>query len=180
VAALVVVCGAPAVGKTTLANALSKRLQLPILSKDSLKEALMDHLGGAPEVGAAAFAVQFAIARELLGSGVGIILEGPFFADQAELVEVAGFGESVVLQLHCPLAELERRYIDRLGARHPSHRGLEAVPDLRERVKNGAYDPPPIEAPVLRVDTTDGLNPTEDEIERWVRSRLPTLREVPS
>ena len=52
----------------------------------------MDHLGGAPTVGAAAFAVQLAIARELLESGVGIILEGPFFADQAELVEVTARG----------------------------------------------------------------------------------------
>jgi hypothetical protein len=41
-----------------------------------MKEAMMDHLGGAPAVGAAAFAVQFAIARELLASGVGLILEG--------------------------------------------------------------------------------------------------------
>ena len=135
----------------------------------------MDHLGGAPAVGAAAFAVQFAIARELLASGVGIILEGPFFADQAELVEVTARGETVVLQLHCPLAELERRYIDRLGARHPSHRGFEALPDLRRRVRDGAYDPPAMRRPLLRVDTSNGLSPSEDEIENWVRGHLSNM-----
>lgn len=70
----------PAVGKTTLAKAVSTQLGLPIISKDALKEALMDHLGGSPAVGAAAFAVQFAIAHELLRARVGIILEGAFFA----------------------------------------------------------------------------------------------------
>ena len=86
---LVIVCGPPASGKTTLAGRLSRELGLPILSKDSLKEAMMDHLGGAPAVGEAAFAVQFGLARELLASGVGIILEGAFFADQSDLAEVA-------------------------------------------------------------------------------------------
>ena len=40
----------------------------------------MDHLGGAPPVGAATFAVQFAVARELLKAGVGVVLEGAFLS----------------------------------------------------------------------------------------------------
>jgi hypothetical protein len=127
-------------------------------------------------VGAAAFAVQFAIARELLSAGVGIILEGPFFSDQSELVDVAKLGAAVVLRLESPLAELERRYIDRQGERHPSHRGLEALPDLRRRVRDGAYDPPEMGCALLRVDTSHGLSPSEDEIENWVRGHLSNIR----
>ncbi len=169
---LVIVCGPPAVGKTTLAKVLSTKLGLPVLSKDSLKEAMMDQLGGAPAVGAAAFAVQFAMARELLASGVGIILEGAFFVDQEELAELAALGEAVVLRLDCPLEVLERRYIDRQGDRHPSHRGLEALPDLRQRVRNGAYDPPELDRPVLQIDTSDGFQPSEGEILRWLHQQF--------
>ena len=79
---LVIVWGPPAAGKTTLAIEVSRQLRLPVLSKDHLKEAMLDHLDGAPPVDAAAFAVQFAVARELLKAGVGVVLEGAFFRDQ--------------------------------------------------------------------------------------------------
>lgn len=171
---LVIVCGPPASGKTTLAGRLSRELGLPILSKDSLKEAMMDHLGGAPAVGEAAFAVQFGLARELLASGVGIILEGAFFADQSDLAEVAAHADAVVVQLESPLEILERRYTERVGdpSRHLSHRGLEALLDLRRRVLAGSYEPPDIGRPVLRVDTADGVKPSEQDIVRWVREHL--------
>lgn len=167
---VVIVCGPPAAGKTTLAKALSTQLGLPIISKDALKEALMDHLGGSPAVGAAAFAVQFAMAHELLRAGVGIILEGAFFADQAELADIAGLGDTVVIRLECPLGVLEKRYIDRHGSRHPSHRGLEALADLRQRVRAGSYDPPDLHRPMLRVDSSDGFNPSDAEIVRWLQA----------
>ncbi len=169
---LVIVSGPPAAGKTTLATMLSRALALPVLSKDSVKEAMMDHLGGAPTVGKAAFAVQVAVARELLTSGVGVILEGAFFGKQADFIDLAGLGDAVVLQLECQLRVLEQRYIDRQSSRHPLHRGLEALPELRERVHNGAYDLPDLGRPVLRIDTTDGLTPSEAEIVHWLREQL--------
>ena len=41
----VLVAGWPGSGKTTLATALAGELGLPLLSKDEIKEALMDGLG---------------------------------------------------------------------------------------------------------------------------------------
>jgi AAA+ superfamily predicted ATPase len=47
---LVIVCGPPAAGKTILSTTLGNQLGMPVLSKDLVKEAMMDHLGGAPAV----------------------------------------------------------------------------------------------------------------------------------
>ncbi|MGH7762092.1 MAG: AAA family ATPase [Candidatus Dormibacteraceae bacterium] len=169
---LVIVCGPPAVGKTTLAKALSAQLGHPVISKDASKEAPMDHLGGSPAVGAAAFAAQFAIAHELLRAGVGIILEGALFVDQAELADLAELGDAVVLRLDCKLEILEKRYIDSQASRHPSHRGLEALPDLRQRVRTGSYDPPDLHRPVLRIDSSAGFNSSEAQVVRWLQAEF--------
>ena len=42
---LIIVTGAPGTGKTTLALDLSRRLGLPVLSRDDLKERLFDRIG---------------------------------------------------------------------------------------------------------------------------------------
>ena len=172
---LVIVCGPPASGKTALAVALSARFGLPVISKDSFKEAIMDHLGGGEAAGAAAFAVQFAAARTMLRSGVGLILEGAFFAGHEELADVAAMGDCVVLQLSCPIEVIESRFTRRLGSRHPRHRGTEALPELRERVEKGTYIPT-LDKPVLKIETSNGLQPNEEEIARWVRGTLSARR----
>lgn len=152
--ALVIISGPPATGKSILAEALSRALSMPVISKDLIKESLMDDLGGAPAVGAASFSLQFAIARELLESGVAIILEGAFFREQQEIAELAQLAKPVVVSVTCQLDVLEQRYLERHPQRHPGHRGPEALPDLRRRVAKDEYGIPDIQAPVLKVDTT--------------------------
>jgi predicted ATPase len=45
---LVLVTGPPGSGKTTLAVPLARRLELPLIAKDTIKEALFDALGTGP------------------------------------------------------------------------------------------------------------------------------------
>ncbi len=77
---LVIVGGAPASGKTTLAHLLARELRLPLLARDTLKECLMDSLGSpsrarSRELGAASYGVLFVVLDRLLEAGVGAILE---------------------------------------------------------------------------------------------------------
>jgi len=79
---LVIVTGAPGTGKTILATRLSHELGLPLLTKDTIKEAMMDGLPVANreasmQLGAAAFRVAVMLSQSLLDAGIGIVLEGP-------------------------------------------------------------------------------------------------------
>jgi predicted kinase len=75
VLAFVLVSGPPGSGKSTLASGLASRLELPLFSKDTIKEALMDALG-APDIetsrllGSASTQTMLAVAHE---NGRGIL-----------------------------------------------------------------------------------------------------------
>lgn len=163
-----VVCGPPGAGKSRLVEKLSLKIRLPVIAKDLIKETLMDHFGPGEPTGSAAFAVQLAVADAMLMAGSGLILEGAFFRDQLDLRGLAIKARTVVLYLHAPLECLVTRYTDRQRDRHPGHRGLEALPDLRRRVMDGVYEPADVGLPVLRVETENGYDPSEDAIVRWL------------
>jgi hypothetical protein len=90
---------------------------------------------------------------------------------------VTALANTAVVHVQAPLECLVERYTIRQGGdRHPGHRGLEALPDLRVRVLEGVYDPPELGHPVLRVDSVDGYHPSESEIVNWLFEQLPSLR----
>ena len=117
----VLVSGPPASGKTTLARALAPLLGLPLLAKDTLKEALMDRLD-VPDVessralGQAAADALLALARESNGA----VLEGPWHRSR---VDVLGRLPGRVLEIFCQVdPETARgRHSDRAAGRHPGH-----------------------------------------------------------
>jgi predicted kinase len=86
---LVVVTGPPASGKSTIAHALSKRLGLPLIAKDEIKESLFDALGvgdvdWSSRLGAATFEIQMVVLGELLRTRVSVIVESNFTRGRAE------------------------------------------------------------------------------------------------
>jgi len=118
----VIVSGPPGSGKSTLAVPLAARLGLPLFSKDTIKEALMDALG-VPDVdasrrlGAAAVRTLLALARE---NGCGV-LESNWRASVA-LDDLRSLDGSVV-EVFCDCdPEISRaRYARRGSSRHPGH-----------------------------------------------------------
>lgn len=141
--ALVVVSGAPATGKTAVAAALRDGLGLPLIAKDTLKETLGGALGvtGRGEsrrLGAATFAVQFAVVGELLAHGISLISEGNFGAQW-----FASLPPARIVQLHltAPQALLRERMLARADDRHSVHYDREAADEVFGRASTGEWGP---------------------------------------
>ena len=148
----VLVSGPPASGKTTLARGLAPLLGLPLLAKDTLKEALMDRLD-VPDVessralGQAAADALLALARESNGA----VLEGPWHGSGADML---GGLPGRVLEVFCRVdpATARRRHGDRAAYRHPGHFDLDRGDD--EMWGTEVSQPVAGGWPVLDVDTS--------------------------
>src|ERR1051326_6015862 len=118
----VVVSGAPGSGKSTIAAPLARALDLPLLEKDVVKEAIGDVLGASnPEeskwLGAAAIEVIVGLAR----ANVGAVLESTWVRDKA-LSKLADLPSPIVeVFVEIPVPEAMRRFAERAGTRHPVH-----------------------------------------------------------
>jgi adenylate kinase family enzyme len=160
---MVIVNGLPGAGKTMLARSLSQRMNLPLISKDTIKEAYSDVFGIAPKEGharrewsnahgAAASETMWALAAEAAG---GAILESWWPRDRAHFLE-AGLKRAGIdhpMTVLCEVApEIARdRFVRRArdGVRHPIH-GESPDPADYEWL---AAEPLTF-GPVYRVDTT--------------------------
>ena len=154
--ALVIVCGAPGTGKTTLARHLAARLAYTILTKDDIKEALADELGAgdrerSKELGRMAYDLLFTRARDLLAAGKPVIIEANFHRDASD----AGLRG---------LAERGER-----GERHRVHLDREILlHEWSDEVTGFAID---IGCPRLVVETSVGEVTSLSEIEAFASGR---------
>jgi predicted kinase len=173
----VVVSGPPASGKTTIAVPLARALALPLVAKDTVKEALMDVLGAedlerSRELGRATFAVIHALARSHLDTGAGLVLEANYSrgASEADLVPLVAGSRAVVVHCWAPPEVLEARYRNRAPHRHPGHLDLPHLVLGVPWLGPPATEPPDLGVPCLRVDTSQ---PWDGEaITAWVRTHV--------
>jgi predicted kinase len=157
---LLVVTGPPASGKSSIAEELARRLALPLIAKDPLKELLWDVLGEGDlewsrRLGSAAFELQFHVARTLLDAGASLVLEGNFYAGEP----FRGLPPARVVQIHVSALaeELARRY-ERRGDRHPVHMDPERADEVVEAARTGRHEPLDLPGELIRLDTRQALD----------------------
>ena len=151
----VIVSGPPASGKSTLAPALARDLALPLVAKDTIKDALMSVLP-VPDVetsrqlGRGAVAAMLAVAAD---SPIGAVIESNFYRS----VAVDGLrrlpGRVVEVFCRCDQATARDRYAERAGTRHAGH--FDGVRSSEELWNDEVAEPVAGGWPLLEV-STDG------------------------
>jgi predicted kinase len=160
-AVFVVVSGPPASGKSTLAPALARALGLPLIAKDTIKDALMSVLP-VPDVeasrrlGRGAVAATLAVAAE---SPVGAVIESNFYRSAA--AEMLGRLPGAVVEVFCRCEEATaaERYRARAGTRRAGHFDTER--SIEELWNDEITEPVAGGWPVLEVDTNDPVELAE-------------------
>lgn len=133
---LIIVCGLPGSGKTTLARHLSKKLNIVCLHKDSLKENLYDTLGlstleDSKRLGNQSIKLLLSITEEQISNGIDLIIEAPFrfeedyglFSKWTQTYHISIY--SVICSI--PKEERKERFLNR--PRHQSHHDAERIQD---------------------------------------------------
>jgi predicted kinase len=150
---VILVSGPPAAGKTTLARALAPALGLPLISKDEIKETLIDSLGGPTEdvawsrrVGAAAMELLWHLAARCPSA----VLEANFRPRNPYEQERLRSLDAAVIELYCrcPPDEVARRFAARARTAHPAHPLQQLTAQMIAE-----YDRPMGVGPVITVDT---------------------------
>ncbi|MBI4433540.1 AAA family ATPase [Candidatus Uhrbacteria bacterium] len=172
---LIVVCGLPGTGKTTLARALAQRWRLPCFQKDATyKEPLYELLGGATladsrRCGAIAMQLLFRGVEEQLRLGVSCILEAPlgYAEDMALLASWERVYHLEMVCMVCTVDEDERMRRFRGRVRHAAHHDGERSP---ERGSLAQYDALP--GRTIIIDTQVPVEDILIQIERKIEYQL--------
>jgi predicted kinase len=159
---VVVVTGPPAAGKTTVACGLAARLRLPLIAKDTIKEALFDGLGAGDlawsrRLGDATYRTMLAVAEDSVTAGGSLVLEANFVSGGEFATRLAALPARFA-QVHCsaPLDILLERYAAR--ERHPGHVDSKRIDALRVAVGTGRHEPLDLPGGTIRIETTSPVD----------------------
>lgn len=167
----VLVGGWPGSGKTTLSRALAAELNVPCLSKDEVKEALMDALGVPATVEASrdlGRAAVFALLRAARGCRAAVV-DSTWYPYSLPLVQDLP-GCKVEVRCRLPLSLVRERY----ASRRRDERHLDA---LRTETELWGQQVPALGVgPLIDIDTTSPVDVREQArvIQSLMRKPPPT------
>ncbi len=188
----IIVTGIPASGKSTLAEELGKRLELPVFSKDAVKERLYDTIGFQSReekvrLGIAAMNIMYDIAEQMMKCGKPFLLENNFENESKDgVIRILKAYRCKVLTITLTgdYQVIYQRFVKRNTSpdRHRGHVVNDCYPekvplkeapllsyqDFTAGIKTRGMDRFTIKGPSLRIDTTDFANLDIEKILKWI------------
>ena len=177
----IIVTGRPGAGKTTLAGELSRRMNLPKVSRDEIKEGYVNtfnvkHDQLPEDTNGKVNEVFFETTLNLLKGNVSVVIEAAF---QHKLWSIVVPRIQQVAKLFIVICDLDaetsaRRHLER-GLNDPNREyfhGDRRVSIYRQTGQfspGGYYDAPHFDVPTLRVSTCDRYVPGIDNIIGFLR-----------
>lgn len=177
---LIIIGGAPATGKSVLAERVVEATGFARISKDILKEHLFDVIEyrdreWSRELGALAFPLFMGIVEMYLKRGESVIVDNPFIhvadLDWFHRFENEYGVEFIQIHLIADQAVLRERFIQRANThRHPGHN--DALEDVLEEFEtkwfNKSFLPLPLSGKTKIVDTTNFDSVDHDAIMKFI------------
>jgi glucokinase len=171
--AAVLVNGVPASGKSTIARAISTQTGWPLLTLDTIKEALFEEIGTGDRdynrtMGRASYRAIFALVADF-PADANVVIDAWFGFQPLEAltshIRRSGLTSVVEVWCHAPPDLIGARYAARAAERSGGHLGLDYVLELialaQRAAPTGLY-------PLCRVDTTQ---PPPD-FKQWLDANL--------
>ena len=177
----IIVTGRPGSGKTSLSRKLARRLWMPVISRDEIKEGYVNTHGVKhdqlpPETNAVVSDFFFELVNQYLAGEVSVVIEAAF---QHEVWEPRMPG---ILELSSPFIIVcsvdpmvaARRHLQR-GLDDPNRefyhgdRRVEVYRETGEMAPPGEYAAPEFDVPTIHVSTEGEYSPGMDEIVKRIR-----------
>ncbi len=164
--ALIVLCGLPGTGKSTIARMLGDRVPLVVLESDRLRKRLFGRPTYSTQESRRLFRAIHALADRLLQAGIHVVIDATNLREvhRQPLYDVAQRrgARLVVVHVDAP-PEVVRQRLHRRVLHRPPDDWSDAGPGVYERMQSQVE---PIGRPHLRVDTSQDVSPVVDEIVR--------------
>lgn len=179
----ILVTGIPAAGKSTMAEVMSERLKLPVISKDTIKELLFDNVGFQSraekvKLGVAGMEIMYYVAGQLMKVGQPFILENNFEYSSEQgikgLLEKYQYS-ALTITLTGDYKVIYQRFLERENSpdRHRGHVVNDCYPEKKENnvkvlkaktisyenfvcgIEKRGFDAFCVDGRQIKVDTTD-------------------------
>jgi broad-specificity NMP kinase len=170
-----IITGLPGSGKTTLSEKLSKKLKLPLINKDAIKELLFDNLGWkdrewSRKLGMTTFTLLYYIMEAQMVARKPFIVESNFKHefDSKKFRALKKKYNFFPIQIICETKGevLYDRFKKRFesGNRHPGHCDEIVCEEIREDLLKSDYKPLQIGGKIIKVNTTSFRSVNIDNI----------------
>lgn len=162
---LVLICGLPATGKSTIARKLAKKINAVILRTDKIRKEIFPSPTYTEEEKALVYKITFLIAKYLLNAKVNVIIDGTFYKRnlRKEIYKIVEQTKTKLFIIECVAPEeiIKARMYRRRLRKSLSDANFEVYKKIKKQFE-------PIHREHLVIDTRKPIKENMEEIYRFL------------